>query len=173
MCAVKLLIFIQYVIPYYGCDFIGFRKNDIITIVSQRDEHCWVGEINGLTGWFPAKLVQVLDERRYEKLYMKLNFKSIQLNIDALINIYYVFKFHHMYCSKRYCFAGDDSVSAAVSDIVRGCLCPAIKAVFDHGLLRKSPLLSGPVHPWVFIEEAASKEVHQNNMLCLKIWIFE
>ena len=63
------------------------------------------------------------------------------------------------YCSKRYCFAGDDSVSAAVSDIVRGCLCPAIKSIFDHGLLRKSPLLSGPVHPWVFIEEAASKEV--------------
>ena len=46
-----------------------------------------------------------------------------------------------------------------MSDIVRGCLCPAIKSIFDHGLLRKSPLLSGPVHPWVFIEEAASKEV--------------
>ena len=44
--------------------YIGFRKNDIITIVSQRDEHCWVGELNGLTGWFPAKLVQILDERR-------------------------------------------------------------------------------------------------------------
>ena len=70
--------------PYYGCDFTGFRKNDIITIVSQRDEHCWVGEINGLTGWFPAKLVQVLDERRYAKLYMKLEFKSIQLIILML-----------------------------------------------------------------------------------------
>ena len=160
--------FIPYVSPYYGCDFTGFRKNDIITIVSQRDEHCWVGEINGLTGWFPAKLVQVLDERRYAKLYMKLNFKAIIPNIDALINIYYVFKFHRMYCSKRYCFAGDDSVSAAVSDIVRGCLCPAIKAVFDHGLLRKSPLLSGPVHPWVFIEEAASKEVHPKQYFMLK-----
>ena len=100
----------------------------------------------------------MLDERRYAKLYMKLNFKSIQLFI--LIKVRYVFEFHHTYCSKRYCFAGDDSVSAAVSDIVRGCLCPAIKAIFDHGLLRKSPLLSGPVHPWVFIEEAASKEVH-------------
>ena len=53
-------------------------------------------------------------------------------------------------------------MSAAVSDLVRGCLCPAIKSVFDHGLLRKSPLLSGPVHPWVFIEEAASKEVKGN-----------
>ena len=71
--------------PYYGCDFTGFRKNDIITIVSQRDEHCWVGEINGLTGWFPAKLVQVLDERRYAKLYKKLTFKSIQLVIPYQI----------------------------------------------------------------------------------------
>ena len=53
----------------YKKNTIGFRKNDIITIVSQRDEHCWVGELNGLTGWFPAKLVQVLDERRYSKLY--------------------------------------------------------------------------------------------------------
>ena len=70
-------------------------------------------------------------------------------------------KFLLFFNSKRYCFAGDDSVSAAVSDIVRGCLCPAIKAIFDHGLLRKSPLLSGPVHPWVFIEEAASKEVRE------------
>ena len=53
--------------------FLGFRKNDIITIVSQRDEHCWVGELNGLTGWFPAKLVHLLDERRYNyKNVMKL-----------------------------------------------------------------------------------------------------
>ena len=28
-------------------DELGFRKNDIVTIVSQRDEHCWVGELNG------------------------------------------------------------------------------------------------------------------------------
>ena len=26
-------------------DELGFRKNDIVTIVSQRDEHCWVGEL--------------------------------------------------------------------------------------------------------------------------------
>ena len=28
-------------------DELGFRKNDIITIISQKDEHCWVGELNG------------------------------------------------------------------------------------------------------------------------------
>ncbi|MCL4127339.1 UNVERIFIED_CONTAM: hypothetical protein GTU68_005147, partial [Idotea baltica] len=29
-------------------DELGFRKNDIITVISQKDEHCWVGELNGL-----------------------------------------------------------------------------------------------------------------------------
>lgn len=64
--------------------------------------------------------------------------------------------------SKRYCFAGDDSVSAAIADIVRGVLCPAVKAVLDHGMLKRSPLLSGPLHPWVFVEEAANKEVERD-----------
>ncbi|XP_050420566.1 small G protein signaling modulator 3 homolog isoform X2 [Adelges cooleyi] len=44
-------------------DELGFRKNDIITIISRKDEHCWVGELNGLRGWFPAKFVELLDER--------------------------------------------------------------------------------------------------------------
>uniref|UniRef100_A0A914CUA2 Uncharacterized protein n=1 Tax=Acrobeloides nanus TaxID=290746 RepID=A0A914CUA2_9BILA len=44
-------------------DELGFNKNDIITIVSETDEHCWVGEINGCRGWFPAKFVEVIDER--------------------------------------------------------------------------------------------------------------
>ena len=35
-------------------------------------------------------------------------------------------------------------------NIVR--LCPALKAVFEHGLKRSS-LLGGPGHPWLFIEE--------------------
>ena len=39
------------------------RKNDIINVVSQEDEHCWVGELNGLIGWFPAKFVQVKMDR--------------------------------------------------------------------------------------------------------------
>ncbi|KIH69231.1 SH3 domain protein [Ancylostoma duodenale] len=44
-------------------DELGFRKNDIITIICEKDEHCWVGEVNGLRGWFPAKFVEVVDER--------------------------------------------------------------------------------------------------------------
>ena len=39
-----------------------FRKNDIITIISEKDEHCWVGEVNGLRGWFPAKFVEAREQ---------------------------------------------------------------------------------------------------------------
>ncbi|XP_039719322.1 small G protein signaling modulator 3 isoform X1 [Pteropus medius] len=107
-------------------DELGFRKNDIITIVSQKDEHCWVGELNGLRGWFPAKFVEVLDER-----------------------------------SKEYSIAGDDAVTEAVTDLVRGTLCPALKALFEHGL-KKPSLLGGACHPWLFIEEAAGREVERD-----------
>ncbi|KAM4722011.1 small G protein signaling modulator 3 isoform 1-T3 [Rhinophrynus dorsalis] len=107
-------------------DELGFRKNDIITIISQKDEHCWVGELNGLRGWFPAKFVEILDER-----------------------------------SKEYSIAGDDSVTEGVTDLVRGTLCPSIKAIFEHGL-KKPSLLGGPCHPWLFIEEAASREVERD-----------
>ncbi|XP_075429843.1 small G protein signaling modulator 3 isoform X2 [Ascaphus truei] len=107
-------------------DELGFRKNDIITIISQKDEHCWVGELNGLRGWFPAKFVEVLDER-----------------------------------SKEYSVAGDDSVTEGITDLVRGTLCPSIKAIFEHGL-KKPSLLGGPCHPWLFIEEAASREVERD-----------
>uniref|UniRef100_A0A0B7AAI0 Small G protein signaling modulator 3 n=1 Tax=Arion vulgaris TaxID=1028688 RepID=A0A0B7AAI0_9EUPU len=107
-------------------DELGFRKNDIITIISQKDEHCWIGELNGLRGWFPAKFVEVLDER-----------------------------------SKHYSSAGDDSVTEAITDLVRGTLCPALKAIFEHGL-KKSTILGGNCHPWLFIEEAATREVEKD-----------
>ena len=35
----------------------------LLQIISQKDEHCWIGELNGLRGWFPAKFVELLDER--------------------------------------------------------------------------------------------------------------
>ncbi|XP_065365739.1 small G protein signaling modulator 3 homolog [Calliphora vicina] len=107
-------------------DELGFRKNDIITIVSQKDEHCWVGELNGLRGWFPAKFVELLDER-----------------------------------SKQYTSAGDDAISETVTDLVRGTLAPAVKAFLEHGMKRPS-FLGGPIHPWLFIEEAASREVEKD-----------
>uniref|UniRef100_T1PHB3 Small G protein signaling modulator 3 n=1 Tax=Musca domestica TaxID=7370 RepID=T1PHB3_MUSDO len=107
-------------------DELGFRKNDIITIISQKDEHCWVGELNGLRGWFPAKFVELLDER-----------------------------------SKQYTSAGDDAISETVTDLVRGTLAPAVKAFLEHGMKRPS-FLGGPIHPWLFIEEAASREVEKD-----------
>ncbi|XP_018327081.1 small G protein signaling modulator 3 homolog isoform X2 [Agrilus planipennis] len=107
-------------------DELGFRKNDIITILSQKDEHCWVGELNGLRGWFPAKFVELLDER-----------------------------------SKQYSSAGDDSISETVTDLVRGTLCPVVKQVLEHGMKRPH-FLGGPCHPWLFIEEAATKEVEKD-----------
>uniref|UniRef100_A0AC34QSP7 RUN and TBC1 domain-containing protein 3 n=1 Tax=Panagrolaimus sp. JU765 TaxID=591449 RepID=A0AC34QSP7_9BILA len=44
-------------------DELGFEKNEIINIISDKDEHCWIGEVNGRRGWFPAKFVSVIDER--------------------------------------------------------------------------------------------------------------
>lgn len=107
-------------------DELGFRKNDVITVISQKDEHCWVGELNGLRGWFPAKFVELLDER-----------------------------------SKLYTSAGDDTVTETITDLVRGTLCPALKAIFEHGL-KKSSIIGGVCHPWLFVEEAAHKEVEKD-----------
>lgn len=77
-------------------------------------------------GWFPAKFVELLDER-----------------------------------SKQYTCAGDDAVSEAVTDLVRGTLCPTVKAVLEHGMKRPS-FLGGPCHPWLFIEEASNREVEKD-----------
>ncbi|XP_043585109.1 small G protein signaling modulator 3 homolog isoform X3 [Bombus pyrosoma] len=63
--------------------------------------------------------------------------------------------------SKQYTCAGDDAVSEAVTDLVRGTLCPAIKAVLEHGMRRPS-FLGGPCHPWLFIEEASNREVEKD-----------
>uniref|UniRef100_H2ZEX4 RUN and TBC1 domain-containing protein 3 n=1 Tax=Ciona savignyi TaxID=51511 RepID=H2ZEX4_CIOSA len=107
-------------------DELGFRKNDIITIISMKDEHCWVGELNGLQGWFPAKFVELLDER-----------------------------------SKTYTSAGDGSVNKSIVDLVRGVLCPALAAIFEHGL-RRPVLLGSACHPWQFVEEAAAHEIEKD-----------
>lgn len=79
-----------------------------------------------ILGWFPAKFVELLDER-----------------------------------SKQYTCAGDDAVSEAVTDLVRGTLCPTVKAVLEHGMKRPS-FLGGPCHPWLFIEEASNREVEKD-----------
>lgn len=48
-----------------------------------------------------------------------------------------------------------------MTDLVRGTLCPAIKAVLEHGMKRPN-FLGGPCHPWLFIEEASTREVEKD-----------
>lgn len=64
-------------------DELGFRKNDIITIISKKDEHCWIGELNGMRGWFPAKFVQLLDER--SKVYSNVGDDTVNNTITDLV----------------------------------------------------------------------------------------
>lgn len=49
--------------PSDRSDELCFHRNDIITLINENDEHCWIGEFNGKIGWFPAKFVESLDER--------------------------------------------------------------------------------------------------------------
>ncbi|KAL3308884.1 hypothetical protein Ciccas_012579, partial [Cichlidogyrus casuarinus] len=64
-------------------DELGFRKNDIITIINQKDDQCWFGEYNGLRGYFPASFVQMLDER--SKNYSTAGDDSIYEQISLLV----------------------------------------------------------------------------------------
>ena len=107
-------------------DELGFCQNDIITIVSQNDDHCWVGELNGHVGWFPAKFVEMIDER-----------------------------------SKVYSSVGDDRVNETITDLVRGHLATAIKTLLEQGL-KTTSLLTGAVHPWQFIVDAANEVVESD-----------
>jgi small G protein signaling modulator 3 len=62
---------------------LGFKRNDILKILSMADEHCWIGELNGKHGWFPAKFVQLVDER--SKLYSLAGDDSVNENISDLV----------------------------------------------------------------------------------------
>uniref|UniRef100_A0A8C9YZS0 RUN and TBC1 domain-containing protein 3 n=1 Tax=Sander lucioperca TaxID=283035 RepID=A0A8C9YZS0_SANLU len=79
---------------------------------------------------------------------------------NDIITVSHGFDFSFCVCP-QYSLAGDDSVTEAVTDVARGTLCPALKAIFQHGL-KKSSILGGPCHPWLFIEEAASREVERD-----------
>lgn len=46
-------------------DELSFNKNDVINVISFKDEHCWIGELDGYHGWFPAKYVHLIDSHNY------------------------------------------------------------------------------------------------------------
>lgn len=130
------------------------------------------------TGWFPAKFVEILDERskevrkqsilRWLKLYLFTlnsllgifsiflrNLSGSHFSITVFLHPHHLFIVIKQWFSSvypQYSLAGDDSVTEAVTDLVRGTLCPALKAIFQHGL-KKPSILGGPCHPWLFIEE--------------------
>jgi len=62
---------------------LSFKRNDILKILSMNDEHCWIGELNGKNGWFPAKFVQLVDER--SKLYSLAGDDSVNEYISDLV----------------------------------------------------------------------------------------
>uniref|UniRef100_A0A0X3NUK9 RUN and TBC1 domain-containing protein 3 n=1 Tax=Schistocephalus solidus TaxID=70667 RepID=A0A0X3NUK9_SCHSO len=64
-------------------DELGFLRNDIITVLDMHDEHCWLGELNSLRGWFPAKLVELLDER--SKCYTPAGDDTVYPDIGHLV----------------------------------------------------------------------------------------
>ena len=49
-------------------DELNFRQSQLIRILDDRDEHCWIGQIRQRVGWFPAKFVRPLDESQGEYL---------------------------------------------------------------------------------------------------------
>lgn len=59
-------------------------------------------------------------------------------------------------------------MTEAVTDLARGTLCPALKAIFQHGL-KKPSILGGPCHPWLFIEEVG--ELFKSKWLHIAICI--
>lgn len=65
-------------------DELGFRKNDIITVLSTKDDHCWIGELNGQKGWFPSRFVSLIDERN-GKVYSAAGDDSVDDRIRDLV----------------------------------------------------------------------------------------
>ncbi|CAF0829682.1 unnamed protein product [Brachionus calyciflorus] len=65
-------------------DELGFKKNDIITVLSTKDDHCWIGEFDDEKGWFPSRFVSLIDERN-GKIYSSAGDDSVNERIGDLI----------------------------------------------------------------------------------------
>uniref|UniRef100_A0A0K0EGM8 RUN and TBC1 domain-containing protein 3 n=1 Tax=Strongyloides stercoralis TaxID=6248 RepID=A0A0K0EGM8_STRER len=69
-------------------DELGFLKNDVITIINDKDEHCWIGEIENRRGWFPAKFVEIINE--IGKTYCSYGDETINENISRIIREHFM-----------------------------------------------------------------------------------
>ncbi|RNA19212.1 Small G signaling modulator 3 [Brachionus plicatilis] len=65
-------------------DELGFKKNDIITVLSTKDDHCWIGEVSGAKGWFPSRFVAMIDERN-GKVYSSAGDDAVSEKIGNLV----------------------------------------------------------------------------------------
>mgnify|MGYP002046685514 CR=1 FL=1 len=54
-------------------------------IFQKKDDHCWIGELGGHQGWFPAKLVDVLDERSKEYSFAGKALKILPTYLPILL----------------------------------------------------------------------------------------
>ncbi|CAK9299698.1 unnamed protein product [Gordionus sp. m RMFG-2023] len=43
-------------------DELAFAKGDVISILNSKDDHCWLGEMNGVRGWFPSAYIKLIKE---------------------------------------------------------------------------------------------------------------
>lgn len=124
-----------------------FRKNDIITIISEKDEHCWVGEVNGLRGWFPAKFVEAREQS---------NITISQFILQVVDER-----------GKDYTIYGDEAVSPEITEYIRGRrqmkslqsvafsgrLANSFRQIMDHGIRESILYANTAYHPWAFIGE--------------------
>ncbi|KAL3073337.1 hypothetical protein niasHT_038694 [Heterodera trifolii] len=106
-------------------DDLGFRKNQLITIVSEKDEHCWLGELDGRRGWFPAQFVKVIDERGTD--YCARGDEMVCARIAELVRGPLAFAFHQI-------------------------LCHGLRSSLKSSLWSSSTSSSSSSHPWTFIE---------------------
>lgn len=75
----------------------------------------------------------------------------------------------------QYSIAGDDAVTEGVTDPCEGPLCPALKALFEHGL-EEAFALGGACHPWLFIEEVSVRRTPWSwwggDLLSWTLWLW-
>uniref|UniRef100_A0A8B9GZK6 Intersectin 2b n=1 Tax=Astyanax mexicanus TaxID=7994 RepID=A0A8B9GZK6_ASTMX len=61
---------------------LNFSKNDVITVLEQQ-ENWWLGELNGMQGWFPKTYVTVLNSKLLHTFC-----KSYKLNFTSQISLF-------------------------------------------------------------------------------------